>query len=42
VRQVLALIHAELSEAMTLAGCSDLNAASGLRTTEVAWHAQPS
>jgi 4-hydroxymandelate oxidase len=41
-RQVLALIHAELSEAMTLAGCSDLDAASGLRTTEVAWHARHS
>ncbi|HEX8935091.1 MAG TPA: alpha-hydroxy-acid oxidizing protein, partial [Pseudonocardiaceae bacterium] len=42
VRQVLTLIHAELSEAMTLAGCSDLNAASGLRTAEVAWHARHS
>ncbi|MGH3831891.1 MAG: alpha-hydroxy acid oxidase [Pseudonocardiaceae bacterium] len=42
VRQVLALIHAELSEAMTLAGCADLDAASALRTTEVALHARHS
>ncbi|MGH3854047.1 MAG: alpha-hydroxy acid oxidase [Pseudonocardiaceae bacterium] len=42
VRQVLALIHAELSEAMTLAGCADLDAASALRTMEVALHARNS
>ncbi|HET9257654.1 MAG TPA: alpha-hydroxy acid oxidase [Pseudonocardiaceae bacterium] len=35
VRRVLSLIHAELSEAMTLAGCADLAATGELRTAEV-------